>query len=86
MCNSFSIPDLYKYFLLELLCALQIIFCMLHLQISCAKDTILKIKENYFQAQTDVWAFWVNANCKVYGGVCSLRWKLRLQAPGKVKV
>ena len=78
MCNSFSIPALYKYFLLELFCAFQIFFCMLHLQISCAKGTILKIKENYLQAQTDLWAFRANANCKVYGGVCSLGWKLRL--------
>lgn len=42
---------------------------MLHLQISCAKGTISKIKENYLQVQTDQYAFQVNANCGVCGRV-----------------
>lgn len=55
MCDSFSIPALYIFSAGIALRSSDFFFffTMLHLQISCAKGTILKIKENYLQAQID---------------------------------
>lgn len=56
MCDSFSIPALYIFsagIALRSSDFFFFFFTMLHLQISCAKGTILKIKENYLQAQID---------------------------------